>query len=103
MLTRSMCKLSQDYLISATRICNTVKNDQIIDYLDLLNKNKYTLNENLEIKKRKFINECENNYKIKIPKTSFDYIVENGYIFENKIITQIKSIMKEKNEINNYL
>jgi len=84
---------------SATSLVNYTRDDCIIDYLELLKKNKYTIDCN-SLKKRKLddINEISNSNKKH--KTSFDYIVEDGYIFENNIFNDIKKNMDINNELN---
>jgi hypothetical protein len=79
-----------DKLISATRLVNHIRNDPIIDYLDLLNSKNLSVNENLKI-----INKEETFTQNKRQKTSFDYITEEGYKFEDKIITKIKKYMND--------
>jgi hypothetical protein len=93
-------------LISASRISNSIKNDKIIDYLDLLNENGLYINENLNIinkniqtKKRKRSDDDLDIDLTNKKKSSFDYIVENGYLFEYKIIDKIKELMKNNNEL----
>lgn len=79
-------------LVSATRLANYIRNDPIIDYLDIVNKNEMVVSEdtlNLEKKKEQ--------QSVKKRKTSFDYIVEEGYKFEEKIIIKIKKKMIENN------
>ena len=105
MLTRGSENKEKNNLISATRIGNTIKNDKIIDYLDLLDEKGLTVTNNLLITKKRsisddFTNLNENNSQItKRKKTSFDYIAENGYIFESDIIKYIKQEMTKNNEI----
>ncbi len=126
MLTRSNTRKRRPLLFSATRLSNYVKNDMVLDYLDKLDENGKKLDENLcvvrkrsrsddlnqnnPVKKIKFeqkstnTNLCniststsilgQNNYE----KTSFDYIIESGYAFENDIIKQIKQMMFENGE-----
>lgn len=98
--TRHQKKQSNN-LISATRISNTVKNDKILDYLDLLDENGYDVSENLVIGKKRRRDENDNlsNQSDKKKKTSFDYIVENGYIFEQNIIEKIKHLMGTNGEL----
>jgi hypothetical protein len=112
--TRQQKKTQQNNLISATRISNSVKNDKLLDYLDLLNEKGLTISENLTIgRKRSFSKKYESlensdkshdsNYLIKSnkkKKTSFDYIVEAGYLFESDIINKIKHMMELKGELN---
>ena len=107
MLTRSSSKKQKLNLISATRISNYVKSDTIVDYLDLLNEKSLTLNNNLAITRKRtssidFNNHIDNhidNHIRKKKKSSFDYIVESGYIFEYDIIKQIEITMEENNEL----
>lgn len=79
-------------LFSASRIVNHIRNDGIMDYLDLQNKkrkiNSQSINDNVI---------CNNN--LKKPKTSFDYIVNEGIIFEDKIISEIYKKMEGSNKI----
>jgi hypothetical protein len=104
-LTRFQKKNVNKNLISATRISNSIKNDKILDYLDILDENGLTLSENLVITKKRsksfdyfdINNSTEHPNKKK--KTSFDYIVENGYLFENDIIDKIKQMMVNNGEI----
>lgn len=114
MLTRNKSNNQKKKLISATRISNFIKNDCIVDYLDCINKNHHYLNEDLSLlakssKKRSnsfdsnsfdlnsFDSDNKQNKKIK---SSFDYIVESGYYFENDIISQIENNMKSNGEFN---
>ena len=98
MHTRSYFKNQKSNLISATRISNYVKDDLIIDYLDLLNEKKMTLNEKLEVTKKRSRDDNYDQNKIKKSKSSFDYIVESGYIFEEDIFKQISEYMIRNNE-----
>ena len=104
MQTRNYLQNKKNTLISATRISNYIKNDMIIDYLDLLNEKKMILNENLKVTRKRTQNDILDNndfnqeYKRKKSKSSFDYIVEAGYLFENDILKQIESMMIKKNE-----
>ena len=103
MLTRNKSKESKYQLISATRISNYIKNDMIIDYLDLLCEKNLTINDELRItnkRKNSFENEENEDFvNLKKKKSSFDYIVESGYNFEYDIIDKIKFLMTEKNEL----
>lgn len=119
-VTRAQKKFLHANLISATRISNTIKNDKIIDYLDLLEQNGLEVSENLSVKRKrsesKDFNDSSNVKYNKLigvnvfssqktqttnkKKTSFDYIVENGYLFEYDIINKIKGLMKMNNELN---
>ena len=106
-LTRLQKKQQQLNLISATRISNSIKNDKILDYLDLLDENGLCVSENLLVgSKRSRATDLTNNnnfleqYIYKKKKTSFDYIVEDGYLFENDIINKIKQLMITNGEIN---
>lgn len=105
--TRQQKKNQLNNLISATRLSNSVKNDKILDYLDLLDKNGLEVKNNLTIgRKRSYSNDyyssdtIQEKSNVKKIKTSFDYIVENGYLFEYDIIDQIKQLMKDNNELN---
>jgi len=85
-------------LVSATRVLNHIRNDPIIDYLDTLDNNNFKVNNDLEIIKKDTLEDKS----IKKRKTAFDYIVEEGYNFENKIVDKIKKYMiknKLKNKI----
>jgi hypothetical protein len=91
-------------LVSATRVSNYARNDKIIDYLDLIDKEGLKVQEDSLLLVNKGSGEIpdklnENggiNYKKR--KTSFDYIVEEGWNFEYKIIDYIykMEINKEK-------
>jgi hypothetical protein len=86
-----------DNLVSATRLSNYIRNDPIIDYFDIVKKNGYNIsNDTLTIEKKEEIDEIDEP-KNKKRKTSFDYIAEQGYIFEENIINKIKKMMCEKN------
>jgi hypothetical protein len=104
---------------SATSLVNYIRDDCIIDYLDILKKNNYVIDTSDNLKKRK-LNETEdnnsNNFKSMASmstsflvnsrkrqrSSSFDYIVEDGYLFEENIFKEIKNKMKNnKNETNN--
>lgn len=102
MLTRKQTKKRQQELISATRISNYIKNDMIIDFLDIIGEHGYTVGDDLAIiKKRKFslgqddLDLVKDNKK---SKTSFDHIVMSGYNFEADIFKQIEIMMEENNE-----
>jgi hypothetical protein len=87
---RKNSSISIDNLVSATRLANYIRNDPIIDYLDLIDKNGLYVSDNtllLEKKKSPSPN--------KKRKTSFDYIVEEGYKFEDRIINKIINLMEE--------
>jgi hypothetical protein len=96
----------KEKLFSATSLVNYIRNDGIIDYFDIVYKNNYMIDKDNEfkLKKRKY-SEIEEDSKLSLinsrvkRKTSFDYIVENGYIFEKIIYDQIKDKMIENNEI----
>ena len=96
-LTRQQKKNKIANLICATRISNSIKNDKVIDYLDLLDSNGLTVSENLSITKKRSRSD-NNNLSNKKNKTSYDYIIENGHLFEYNIINKIKQIMKNNNE-----
>lgn len=111
MLTRRNAKISKEGLFSATSLVNYIRNDGIIDYFDIVSRNNYTIDtdDEFKLKKRKFSeldnrsvkqdNIIKQNGTSKLDKkSSFDYIVENGYIFENIIIEQIKNKMKMNDE-----
>jgi hypothetical protein len=85
-----------DNLISATRLVNYIRNDPIIDYLDIIEKNNLYVNDNLEITEitENPENPEKNNKK---RKSSFDYIVSEGYKFEERIVNKIKNFMKDNN------
>ena len=102
MLTRNSSKKQKNKLLSATRISNWVKHDPIIDYLDLINENKLKISDDLQItKKRTRTIDIDDNFhgKEKKSKSSFDYIVESGNLFEIDIITQIEKMMSNNNEL----
>ena len=80
-------------LHNASTISNYVKNDKICDYLNIIAKNNYEVNDDLIITKKRII-------KQPITKTSLDYIMENGIIYENEIMKQIKEMMEKNGEIN---
>ncbi len=84
--------LSVDNLVSATRVVNYIRNDPIIDYLDLIEKKNFTIDDDLKLK------EIKTKSIIKKRKTAFDYIVEEGYKFEDKIVNKIKKFMKNNNK-----
>jgi hypothetical protein len=105
---------------SATGLVNYIRDDCIIDYLDILKKNKYIIDTNdNNLKKRKINDEEENTdgNKYKSMKemstsfigssrkrqrsSSFDYIVEDGYIFEENIFKEIKNKMNKEDKIKN--
>jgi transcription antitermination factor NusG len=71
-------------------LANFIRNDPIIDYLDLVNKNGLTISDSLTLEKL-----VPTHNPNKKRKTSFDYIVEEGYKFEEKIIDKIKEYMRE--------
>ncbi len=94
----------------ATSLTNYVKNDTIIDYLNILNKNDYIVDvdDNLNVRKRKREKyETNNNLSINNninnnhTKTSFDYIVEQGHVFEKNIIDTVCQKMHDNYEQNN--
>lgn len=106
--TRKQKKSLQNNLISATRISNSIKNDKLLDYLDLLDEKGLNVSDNLIVSKKRnhskyYENSCESNFLTKPNKknkTSFDYIVEAGYLFEYDIINKIKNMMDTKGELN---
>ena len=100
MLTRSLYKKQKNNLIHATKITNWVINDPLIDYLELIDINKLKLDENLKITKKRSIsldNDIQESPK-KISKSSFDYILQSGIMFESNIIMEIEQMMKNNNE-----
>jgi hypothetical protein len=99
MLTRHKKSKKNDNLTSATRLTNYIKKDCIIDYLDLLKNKKRKLTESSSNKSSS--NKSSSNNKKR--KSSFDYIVENGYIFEDNIFEKIEKKMKLNNELNNLI
>lgn len=104
-LTRQNKRKQADNLISATKISNSVKNDKLLDYLDILDSNDLYVSKNLTIcKKRSRSLDHLEDKTIDIPnkkkKSSFDYIVEEGYLFETDIINKIKQMMKINNQLN---
>ena len=106
--TRQQRKTLRDNLISATRISNSVKNDKLLDYLDLLDEKGLTVSKKLDVsRKRSYNDDYKSTYETnfltqpnKKKKTSFDYIVEGGYLFEYDIINKIKNMMNSKGELN---
>jgi hypothetical protein len=100
MITRSKKK---DFLISATRLTNYIKRDCIIDYLDIVSKNNFIINEDLVLNKKRKLEEIDNNDNNKNKKTTFEYITESGYCFEEMIIKQIINKMTIKKEIKNLI
>jgi hypothetical protein len=101
-LNNILKKINVDKLLYATELTNYVKNDTIIDYLKILNKNNYLIdvNDNLKVRKRKRSTYETNIFSEKKQKTSMDYIFENGNLFEENIIDKIYEIMENNNEIN---
>jgi hypothetical protein len=107
--TRNSLKKQKSELISATRISNYIKNDTVIDYLDLLDEKNLILSSDLIVSRKRLRSHDNNNEKntntntninLKKNKTSsFDYIVENGYMFEFDIINFIINEMEKNNEI----
>ncbi len=108
---KKIISIDKKKLNSATGLVNYIRTDCIIDYLDILKKNNYEVDEeNLTVKKRKFeiIEKEEKNTNTintvnKKLKTSFDYIVEDGYKFESNIFKKIKEQMNDNNQTNNYI
>ncbi len=111
MILRNRKILSREKMYSATSLVNYIRNDGIIDYFDIVKKNNYEIDkqDDFKLKKRKFSeleaqeikhNQYNQYNQNNLPKSSFDYIVENGYIFENMIINEIKDKMLEKKELN---
>ena len=100
MLTRSLHKKQKNNLIHATKITNWVINDPLIDYLELIDVNKLKVDENLKITKKRSISFDNETYESpkKILKSSFDYIVQSGIMFESNIIMEIEQMMKNNNE-----
>jgi hypothetical protein len=76
--------------VSATRLANYIRNDPIIDYLDIVNKNNMMVSEDTLLLEKNTVHGSN-----KRRKTAFDYIVEQGYKFEDKIIDKIKKFMNE--------
>ena len=103
MLTRINLKKKNSKLISATKLGNYIKNDCIIDYLDLIDSNNHSINPiDLKlIKKRK--NDKITDTLTLNKKTSFDYIVESGNKFENHIIEQIENKMRKNYDYHNLI
>ncbi len=108
--TRQIKKNQRINLISATRISNTVKNDKLLDYLDLLDENGLNISNELIIGKKRYLKDLDNITHFsnisnstqnlnKKKKTSFDYIVDAGYLFEYDIINKIKMLMESKGEL----
>jgi len=88
---RKYDSIDADNLLSATRLANYIRNDPIIDYLDIVAKNELAVSEDT------LLLEPKNKVSVKKRKTAFDYIVEQGYKFEEKIINKIKNFMAENN------
>ncbi len=84
--------ISIDNLVSATRLANYIRNDPIIDYLDLIDKRGLFVSDDTLLLEKKNVSNPN-----KKSKTSFDYIVEEGYKFEDRIINKIKNLMEECN------
>lgn len=99
MLTRSSKKAKFHTISGYTSISsfkNTINNDRLLDYLDLLNSKKKEISfESLEIISK-------SNIK-KERKTSFEYIVKNGRVFESDIFEEIKRRMKINNDLKNLI
>jgi hypothetical protein len=91
MLTRSSKRVKIHSISEYTSISsfkNTINNDRLLDYLELLNNKKREISlDTLEIKPK------QDNLK-KERKSSFEYIVENGRIFEEDVFEEIKRRMK---------
>ena len=86
-------------LFSATRIVNKIRNDGIIDYLDLMcKKRKMNCNYSNDLAINNENTNTNINKNKKSKKTALTYIFEEGYIFENTIIANI--IDKMSNETN---
>ena len=99
MLTKNILKINKEKLLSASVLSNYIKNDPIIDYLELLKKKNLLIEDEIKKKKRKRTNsEEEITDSNKKKKTSFDYIVQSGNFFENDIIKKIKKMMKDSDE-----
>lgn len=98
-------KINKYELISATKLINYIRSDCIIDYLDILEKNDYTIGSSTEEfvpmskNKRRMEDPAFDEREIKKNKSSFDYIIDNGYKFENIIFEEIHKKMIDKNEI----
>lgn len=98
---------------SATSLVNYIRSDCIVDLIEILNKNNYQIDfeDELRIKKRKIEeskestvsnNNCSDlgqNFKRRRT-SSFDYIVDDGYKFELNIITKIKELLEESDDLN---
>lgn len=99
-LTRKQKKLHSVDYISPTRMSNSIKNDKILDYFDLLDSNGLEVSKNLTIVKKRSRSEDSqlDSQPKKKKKTSFDYIVEAGYLFEYDIIDKIKQMMKNNKQ-----
>lgn len=59
-VTRSKKKVLQKYLISPSNISNSIKNDKILDYLDIVDKSGYIVSNELIIEKKQ--NNNNENY-----------------------------------------
>ena len=80
-------------LYTATKLSNYVKDDKICDFLDILEKNNYYVTDDLQITKKRNID------KSILAKTSTDYIMESGIMFEKEIIDKIIEKMTINGEI----
>jgi hypothetical protein len=99
------------FKFSATSIANFVKNDPIVDFLDILKKEGATINNDLSInysqttsatitdKKRKRSESIDEPTTTTRQPSAFDYIMEFGNEFEKNIITDIKQQMADTNEL----
>jgi hypothetical protein len=97
MFTRSKKQIEinkRNNYVSVSNFRNTINEDQIVDYLDLLNyKGK-----EIDITTLNVINKSNNYNKNNKRKSSFDYIINNGNEFEKEIIKNIKMKMKKSND-----
>ena len=89
---RKLFSINSDNLVSATRLANHIRNDPIIDYLDLIDKKGLYVSPETLLLEDKIVQSPN-----KKRKTSFDYIVEEGYNFEDRIINKINNLMEQFN------
>ena len=78
-------------LFSASRLINYVRNDAIIDLLNIKKRKRNSVDDTFK--------PIPNIVK-RVRSSSFDYIMENGNNFESCIIEEIKNRMKGKKNYN---
>ena len=81
-------------LFSASRLLNYVRNDAIIDLLNIKKRKRNSVDDTFK--------PIVNNFK-RERSSSFDYIMENGNSFEVCIIEEIKNKMRTKKNINDLI